>query len=142
MKIDGELTAAAVACLEPTDVEIVVIEVFVPSTPWGQQKSSWIVACCYRPPSAGIDKVFLEQFKKLASSTVRYKALFVGDFKMRRIHPGGLVILPWTKKRTILEIRGEKNAVPRVISCSIRHDQRRAKVADSRGSDLPCADRA
>ena len=52
------------------------------------------------------------------------------------------VVLPWPKKRTILEIRGEKNAVPRVISCSIRRDQRRAKVADSRGSDLPCADRA
>ena len=51
-------------------------------------------------------------------------------------------ILPWPKKGTILEIRGEKNAVPRVISCSIRRDQRRAKVADSRGSDLPCADRA
>ena len=46
------------------------------------------------------------------------------------------------KKRTILKIRGEKNAVPHVISCSIRRDQRRAKVADSRGSDLPCADRA
>ena len=53
-----------------------------------------------------------------------------------------LLLLPWPKKRTILEIRGEKNAVPRVISCSIRRDQRRAKVADSRGSDLPCADRA
>ena len=52
------------------------------------------------------------------------------------------VVLPWPKKRTILEIRGEKNAVPRVISCSIRRDQRRAKVADVRGSDLPCADRA
>ena len=52
------------------------------------------------------------------------------------------LLLPWPKKRTILEIRGEKNAVPRVISCSIRRDQRRAKVADSRGSDLPCADRA
>ena len=46
------------------------------------------------------------------------------------------------KKRTILEIRGEENAVPHVISCSIRREQRRAKVADSRGSDLPCADRA
>ena len=46
------------------------------------------------------------------------------------------IILPWTKKRTILEIRGEKNAVPRVISCSITCDKRRAKVADSRGSDL------
>ena len=52
------------------------------------------------------------------------------------------LVLAWPKKRTILEIRGEKNAVPRVISCSIRRDQRRAKVADSRGSDLPCADRA
>ena len=31
------------------------------------------------------------------------------------------------KKRTILEIRGEKNAVPRVISCSITSDQRRAR---------------
>ena len=40
------------------------------------------------------------------------------------------------KKRTILEIRGEKNAVPRVISCSITRDKRRAKVVDSRGSDL------
>ena len=36
-------------------------------------------------------------------------------------------VLPWTKKRTILEIRGEKNAVPRVISCSITSDQRRAR---------------
>ena len=52
-----------------------------------------------------------------------------------------VLVLPWPKKRTILKIRGEKNAVPRVISCSIRRDQRRAKVADSRGSDLPCADR-
>ena len=69
--------------LEPTDVEIVVIEVFIPSTPWGQQKSSWIIACCYRPPSTGLDKVFLEQFEKLASSTVRYKALFVGDFNAK-----------------------------------------------------------
>ena len=43
---------------------------------------------------------------------------------------------PGQKKRTILEISGEKNAVPCVISCSIRRDQRRAKVADSRGSDL------
>ena len=33
---------------------------------------------------------------------------------------------PGQKKRTIIEIRGEKNAVPRVISCSIRCDQRRA----------------
>ena len=52
------------------------------------------------------------------------------------------IYYPGLKKRTILEIRGEKNAVPRVISCSIRRDQRRAKVADSRGSDLPCVDRA
>ena len=37
------------------------------------------------------------------------------------------VLLPWPKKRTILEIRGEKNAVPRVISCSITSDQRRAR---------------
>ena len=35
-------------------------------------------------------------------------------------------LLPWTKKRTNIEIRGEKNAVPRVKSCSIRRDQRRA----------------
>ena len=34
---------------------------------------------------------------------------------------------PGQKKRTILEIRGEKNAVPRVISCSITSDQRRAR---------------
>ena len=48
------------------------------------------------------------------------------------------------KKRTIFEICGEKNAVPRVISCSITREQRRAKVADSRGSDLAlrCHDRA
>ena len=38
----------------------------------------------------------------------------------------GTKVLPWPKKRTIIEIRGEKNAVPRVISCSIRRDQRRA----------------
>ena len=31
------------------------------------------------------------------------------------------------KKRTILEIRGEKNAVPCVISCSFTSDQRRAR---------------
>ena len=46
------------------------------------------------------------------------------------------IYYPGQKKRTIFEIRGEKNAVPRVISCSITRDQRRAKVADSRGSDL------
>ena len=38
-----------------------------------------------------------------------------------------IIVLPWPKKRTILEIRGEKNAVPRVISCSITSDQRRAR---------------
>ena len=59
-----------------------------------------------------------------------YLGVFVGKY-----YPG-------QKKRTIIEIRSEKNAVPRVISCSIRRNQRRAKVADSRGSDLPCADRA
>ena len=43
----------------------------------------------------------------------------------------GLKLLPWTKKRTIIEIRGEKNAVPRVISCSISAGQvRSATVRD------------
>ena len=68
--------------LEPADVEIVVIEV-LSRLPWGQQKSTWIIGCCYRPPSAGLDKVFLEQFERLALSTVRYKALFVGDFNAK-----------------------------------------------------------
>ena len=52
------------------------------------------------------------------------------------------VVLPWTKKRTIIEIRGEKNAVPRVISCSIRRDQRRANPVRDCPRLLPCADRA
>ena len=52
------------------------------------------------------------------------------------------VILPWTKKRTIIEICGEKNAVPRVISCSIRRDQRRASPIRDCPRLLPCADRA
>ena len=52
------------------------------------------------------------------------------------------IMLRHMGKVQILEIRSEKNAVPRVISCSIWRDQRRANVADSRGSDLPCADRA
>ena len=68
-------------------------------------------------------------------------SIFCDTVEFRPLASPGL-ILPWPKKRTILEIRGEKNAVPRVISWSIRRDQRRAKVADSRGSDLPCADRA
>ena len=46
------------------------------------------------------------------------------------------------KKRTIIEIRGEKNAVPRVISCSIRRDQRRASPIRDCPRLLPCADRA
>ena len=33
---------------------------------------------------------------------------------------------PGQKKKRTIEIRGEKNAVPHVISCSIRRDQRRA----------------
>ena len=49
---------------------------------------------------------------------------------------------PGQKKRTILEIRGEKNAVPRVISCSIRRDQRRASPIRDCPRLLPCADRA
>ena len=53
-----------------------------------------------------------------------------------------LFLLPWTKKRSILEIRGEKNAVPRVISCSIRRDQRRASPIRDCPRLLPCADRA
>ena len=51
-------------------------------------------------------------------------------------------LLPWPKKRTIIEIRGEKNAVPRVISCSIRRDQRRASPIRDCPRLLPCADRA
>ena len=49
---------------------------------------------------------------------------------------------PGQKKRTIIEIRGEKNAVPRVISCSIRRDQRRASPIRDCPRLLPCADRA
>ena len=52
-----------------------------------------------------------------------------------------ILLLPWTK-RTILEIRGQKNAVPRVISCSIRRDQRRASPIRNCLRLLPCADRA
>ena len=49
------------------------------------------------------------------------------DCLWQRASKTSCIVLPWPKKRTILEIRGEKNAVPRVISCSIRRDQRRAK---------------
>ena len=49
---------------------------------------------------------------------------------------------PGKKKRTIIKIRGEKNAVPRVISCSIRRDQRRASPIRDCPRLLPCADRA
>ena len=57
--------------------------------------------------------------------------------------PSNGIILPWTKKkRTIIEIRGEKNAVPRVISCSIRRDQRRASPIRDCPRLLPCADGA
>ena len=49
---------------------------------------------------------------------------------------------PGQKKRTIIEIRGEKNGVPRVISCSIRRDQRRASPIRDCPRLLPCADRA
>ena len=52
------------------------------------------------------------------------------------------IVLPWPKKRTIIEIRGEKNAVPRVISCLIRRDQRRASSIRDCPRLLPCADRA
>ena len=58
------------------------------------------------------------------------------------IWPSGSRLLPWPKKRTIIEIRGEKNAVPRVISCSIRRDQRRASPIRDCPRLLPCADRA
>ena len=50
--------------------------------------------------------------------------------------------LPWTKKRTIIEIRGEKNPVPRVISCSIRRNQCRASPIRDCPRRLPCAGRA
>ena len=49
---------------------------------------------------------------------------------------------PGQKKRTIIEIRGEKNAVPGVISCSIRRDQHRANAIRDCPRLLPCADRA
>ena len=49
---------------------------------------------------------------------------------------------PGQKKRTIIEIRGKKNAVPRVISCSIRRDQHRASSIRDCPRLLPCADRA
>ena len=43
------------------------------------------------------------------------------------------------KKEPSSRFAARRTLFPRVISCSIRRDQRRAKVADSRGSDLPCA---
>ena len=52
------------------------------------------------------------------------------------------IYYPGQKKRTIIEIRGEKNAVPRVISCSIRRDQRRASPIRDCPRLLPCADRS
>ena len=58
------------------------------------------------------------------------------------LKPGTPLLLPWPKKRTIIEIRAEKNAVPRVISCSIRRDQRRASPIRDCPRLLPCADRA
>ena len=54
-----------------------------------------------------------------------FKKFYPGEAEKRRY------LLPWTKKRTIIEIRGEKNAVPPVISGSIRHDQRRASLGGS-----------
>ena len=51
-------------------------------------------------------------------------------------------VLPWTKKRTIPEICGEKNAVP---SCDIMLDDARSAQGESCGQlrmTLPCADRA
>ena len=53
-----------------------------------------------------------------------------------------LHLLPWPKKRTILEIRGEKNAVP---SCDIMLDDARSAQGKSRGQSrmtLPCVDHA
>ena len=58
------------------------------------------------------------------------------------LHVEHLLLLPWPKKRTIIEIRGEKNAVPRVLSCSIRRDQRKASPIRDCPRLLPCADRA
>ena len=58
------------------------------------------------------------------------------------IVPPGPIYYPGQKKRTIIEIHGEKNAVPRVISCSIRRDQRRASPIRDCLRLLPCADRA
>ena len=46
------------------------------------------------------------------------------------------------KKKNHHRNRGEKNAVPRVISCSIRRDQRRASPIRDCPRLLPCADRA
>ena len=54
----------------------------------------------------------------------------------------GVQVLPWTKNRTIPEIRGEKNAVPHAISCSITRDQRMAKVADDLAPTLIACDQA
>ena len=51
-------------------------------------------------------------------------------------------VLPWPKKRTIIEIRGEKNAV---LSCDIMLDDARSAQGKSRGQSrmtLPCVDRA
>ena len=74
-------------------------------------------------------------FAYSAHASLNLLWVFTFQFSENNYYPG-------QKKRTIAEIRGEKNAVPRVISCSIRRDQHRAKVADSRGSALRCADRA
>ena len=46
------------------------------------------------------------------------------------------------KKRTILEIRGEKNAVPGVISCSISAGQKSRTVVDRTCPALIAPDRA
>ena len=47
------------------------------------------------------------------------------------------VLLPWTKKELSPRFVTRRTLFHRVISCSMTHDQRRAKVADSRGCLCP-----
>ena len=68
-----------------------------------------------------------------------YRAVTI--YRVVTVHRAGHTTLD-KKKRTILEIRGEKNAVPRVLSCSIKRDQRRASPIRDSPRLLTCADRA
>ena len=66
--------------LEPVELEMVVVEVFLPSS---SPDKSILICCCYRPPSSNLDKKIFEGLDLFLMSSVKYNIMMLWDFNAK-----------------------------------------------------------